>query len=89
MGGRGAPFREDPSNQDRLLTAGNKPVDLLGDVRSVFEEIYREPSFDGVLIGVSSRTDEPDWARELLAKFRVTNSRNNTMIATAAAMPFV
>ena len=78
MGGRGAPFHEDPSNKDRLLTAGNKPVELLGDVRSVFEEIYRESAFDGILIGVSSRTDEPDWARELLDKFRVTNGRSSS-----------
>ena len=74
MGGQGAPFREDPKNKGGLLTVGNQPVRLLGDVRAVFEEIYREPKFDNVLIGVSSRTDEPDWARELLDKFQVTTN---------------
>ncbi len=77
MGGQGAPFREDPKNKGRLLTVGNQPVQLLGDVRAVFDEIHREPKFYGVLIGVSSRTDEPDWARELLEKFKVSDKTSD------------
>ena len=78
MGGRGAPFREDPEDPNQLLTTGDQPVRLLGDVRAVFEEVHTSMD-SGVLIGVSSRTDEPDWARELLDKFKICN--NNVCLA--------
>ena len=71
MGGRGAPFKRDPHDPLNLLTCANEPVKLLGDVRSVFSTIYTEAEFEDILIGISSRTDEPDWARELLSKFKV------------------
>mmetsp|Transcript_9254 Transcript_9254/g.22994 ORF Transcript_9254/g.22994 Transcript_9254/m.22994 type:complete len:254 (-) Transcript_9254:98-859(-) len=72
MGGRGAPFREDPDSSDgSLLTVGDQPVKLLGDVKSLFRELHSGPQYSSVKIGVSSRTDEPDWARELLEKFLV------------------
>jgi magnesium-dependent phosphatase 1 len=73
MGGMGSPFREDPNDALNLLTSGNNPVRLLGDVRSVFLDIYTEPHLRDVQIGISSRTDEPDWARELLTKFKVVS----------------
>lgn len=74
MGGKGSPFREDPNNGSNLLTSGDQPVKLLGDVRSVFEEMHTQPCFGDAKIGISSRTDEPNWARELLEKFRVTTN---------------
>ncbi len=67
--GKGSPFRQDPKNPENLLTRGNEPVYLLGDVREVLSEIYNDERYKGVKIGISSRTDEPDWARELLSKF--------------------
>jgi magnesium-dependent phosphatase 1 len=81
MGGQGAPFREDPNHPSNLLTCGNRPVQLLGDVRSVFEEIYRQPWSKSVSIGISSRTDEPSWARELLEKFRITTNDDGKPIS--------
>lgn len=81
MGGKGAPFRDDPDcNEGGLLTVTNKPVKLLGDVRSVFREIRQDPAFDSVQIGVSSRTDKPDWARELLEKFTVVPGHNGERV---------
>lgn len=68
-GGRGAPFRSDPDNVGQLLTCGNEPVYLLGDVRQVMRQLHYESKWDNVLVGISSRTDEPTWARELLTKF--------------------
>ena len=68
----GSPFKKDPENIPDMLTCNNQPVRLLGDIRNIFEELYTQECFDGVKIGISSRTDEPDWARELLSKFEVT-----------------
>lgn len=67
-----APFTADG---DRMLTSGGQPVYLLGNVRGALRELFSwrrdDEEGDGVLVGISSRTDEPDWARELLSKFRV------------------
>jgi len=71
QGGRGSPFRRDPDDPLNLVTCGNEPVYLLADVRSVFQQIYRNPEFRSIKIGISSRTDEPTWARELLKKFPI------------------
>jgi magnesium-dependent phosphatase 1 len=46
-------------------------VQLLGDVRAVFRELHTNNSFRNVKVGISSRTDEPAWARELLTKFPI------------------
>eukprot|EP00429_Kryptoperidinium_foliaceum_P009402 CAMPEP_0176007290 /NCGR_PEP_ID=MMETSP0120_2-20121206/3157_1 /TAXON_ID=160619 /ORGANISM="Kryptoperidinium foliaceum, Strain CCMP 1326" /LENGTH=203 /DNA_ID=CAMNT_0017340047 /DNA_START=122 /DNA_END=733 /DNA_ORIENTATION=- len=71
MGNKGAPFR--PSEHDRnvLLTVGNEPVQLLKDVREVMKELFLDPQWKDVTVGISSRTDAPHWARELLTKFSV------------------
>lgn len=76
--GKGAPFRPDPKNPSDLLTVGNEPVYLLGDVRDVLSEIYNREDYKGIKIGISSRTDEPDWARELLSKFMIKSEKSET-----------
>ena len=70
-GGKGAPFRIDEENPDVLLTRGDETVYLLGDVREVMRELHLDEMWRGARVGISSRTDEPSWARELLTKFRV------------------
>lgn len=80
MSGKGSPFKKDPKSDLNLLTCDNKPVRLLGDVRSIFEDLYTLPYFEDVRIGISSRTDEPNWARELLAKFEVTENERGQPI---------
>mmetsp|Transcript_29903 Transcript_29903/g.45872 ORF Transcript_29903/g.45872 Transcript_29903/m.45872 type:complete len:288 (+) Transcript_29903:82-945(+) len=69
--GRGAPFQKDPNNVGQLLTCGNEPVYLLGNVRDVMKQLHYESKWDHVLVGISSRTDEPSWAGELLTKFEL------------------
>lgn len=69
QGGRGSPFSRDPSDPLNLLTSGNGPVYLLADIRSVFQHTCTNPVFQSIKFGISSRTDEPNWARELLRKF--------------------
>ena len=83
MGGQGAPFREDPNNSPNLLTSGGRPVKLLGDVRSVFEEMHTQSCYSDTKIGISSRTDEPNWARELLEKFRIATNENGKPVSLA------
>lgn len=69
MGARGSPFSRDPTDTLNLLTEGGESVKLLGDVRDVMQILYTQEEFNNVKIGISSRTDEPEWARELLQKF--------------------
>lgn len=73
-GGAGAPFAKsaDYENDGTLLTRAGEPVRLLMEVRTIFQEIYCDPSkWQNAQIGISSRTDQPDWARELLQKFTI------------------
>lgn len=73
-GGRGGPFTYSPdyATDGTLLTTGGEPVRLLGQVRDVMRELYCDKDTWGdVLVGISSRTDQPDWARELLTKFTI------------------
>jgi magnesium-dependent phosphatase 1 len=70
-GGAGAPFTPSSSDPNMLLTRKGEPVYLLGNVRQVVQELYLDPKWKDVKVGISSRTDQPDWARELLQKFQV------------------
>jgi magnesium-dependent phosphatase-1 len=71
QGGRGSPFSRDPDDPLNLVTCGNQPVHLLADIRSVFQQICTNPLYQSIQFGISSRTDEPNWARELLGKFLI------------------
>lgn len=71
QGGQGSPFSQDPKDPLNLLTCGQRPVKLLGDSRSVFQELYTNGLFRDTKVGISSRTDEPAWARELLTLFPI------------------
>lgn len=76
--GKGSPFRQDPQNPEDLLSVANEPVYLLGDVREVLTEIYNEDDYQEVKIGISSRTDEPNWAKELLSKFTIQSDKTGS-----------
>ena len=76
-----------------LLTCNGEPVYLLGDVADIFRELYtdsvwqqqQQPNDNNnnkVRVGISSRTDQPDWARELLRKFQITTTTTTTNEAT-------
>lgn len=73
--GGGAPFKADSSRPNNQLRDRNgTPVRMLGDVASVLAELHgRMKAGQAVLVGVASRSDEPDWARECLRKFIVTD----------------
>ncbi|GFH60451.1 hypothetical protein CTEN210_16927 [Chaetoceros tenuissimus] len=69
--GRGSPFSVNPKDPLNLLTCGRRPVSLLGDSRFIFRDLFIDERFQNVKVGISSRTDEPEWARELLTKFPI------------------
>lgn len=71
MGGQGSPFAVDDQDPSILRTSGGNPVKLLGNVRDVMYELQYDPKWWHTHVGISSRTDEPNWARELLEKFQI------------------
>ena len=85
-GGKGGPFTYSPdyANDGTLLTTGGEPVRLLGQVRDVMRELYCDKAtWEQTLVGISSRTDQPDWARELLQKFTITINKADEGNASA------
>ncbi len=69
--GGGAPFRV-VHKTNTLLDARGTSVRLLADVRECFAHLHTAMSEDEPLIAaIASRSDEPAWARECLAKFEV------------------
>lgn len=69
--GAGSPFRAIGDN--KMQSNSGTAVELLGDVANVLEELHSD--YPSVKVGISSRTDEPSWAMELLQKFQLPNSR--------------
>ncbi|KAG8469765.1 hypothetical protein KFE25_006220 [Diacronema lutheri] len=67
--GDSPPFSQ-TSDPGVLKTARGTPVRLLGETRSIFARLYAE----GRPVGVASRSDEPEWARECLRKFIVDDA---------------
>jgi magnesium-dependent phosphatase 1 len=68
-GGRGSPFTPDEKDSRIMRTVGGEKVRLLGQVREVMYELQYEEHWWETQVGISSKTDEPNWARELLDKF--------------------
>ena len=64
----GAPFTPDG---DAMLAQSGERVVLLGAAREVLREIRTTDDWSATKVAISSRTDEPAWAAELLDKFRV------------------
>ena len=67
--GGGAPFsvRSDGDLNDSRGTR----VHLLGDVRNILFALHNDPRWEGVVVAVASKTDEPEWAQECMRKFEV------------------
>ena len=80
MGGLGSPFTTDDQDPRILRTAGGSKVRLLGNVREIFHDLQYDEQWWNTLVGISSKTDQPEWARELLEKFIIfdTDSTNET-----------
>ena len=66
----GAPFEPDG---DAMLSQSGERVVLLGAARDILRQLRTTDDWSGTKVAISSRTDEPAWAAELLDKFRVDN----------------
>ena len=64
----GAPFTPDG---DAMLAQSGERVVLLGAAREILRELRMTDDWSATKVAISSRTDEPAWAAELLDKFRV------------------
>jgi len=47
---------------------------LLGNVAEIWGTLRSDPRFADTRIAIASCCDEPEWARELLTKFRISES---------------
>lgn len=63
----GAPFTPEG---DAMVAQSGERVVLLGAAREILREL-RSDKWSAIKVGISSRTDEPAWAAELLEKFKV------------------
>ena len=64
----GAPFEPDG---DAMLAQSGERVVLLGAARDILRQLRTTDDWSATKVAISSRTDEPAWAAELLDKFRV------------------
>lgn len=62
-----------------MLTTRDEPVKLFSGVRPAMREMYCNGvwSKTGTRVVISSRTDQPTWACEILRKFRVRKDEDN------------
>ncbi|KAL3914696.1 MAG: hypothetical protein SGILL_005997, partial [Bacillariaceae sp.] len=84
MGNSGSPFYPSKEDSNILISRKGHEVYLLGDVREIMRELYQDPTWQGIPVGISSRTDEPSWARELLEKFTVDKDSAGTATTTTS-----
>ena len=71
--GGGAPFTQESVEPNNTLKDNRGTVvRLLSDVAASFADLYRRmEAGEPLLVGIASRSDEPEWARECLRKFLV------------------
>ena len=71
--GGGAPFKQGATCPNNTLTdRSGTSVRLLADVAASWAECHRRiQAGQSLLVGIASRSDEPQWARECLRKFFV------------------
>lgn len=75
-----APFEFMNDNKTRMKSQLNSVVQLIGDVAELMDELvldYHHPTATATIIpllAISSRCDEPIWARELLSKMTLPRS---------------
>ena len=60
---------EQPYPGTTLTTPTYQRLELLGATRSILHQLYYDEDWMSTMIGISSRTDCPDWAMEAMDKF--------------------
>lgn len=72
--GNHAPFEQWGSDKTRMKSRLNTVVRLIGDVPQLLDEVAQSEEWQDTIFAISSCTDEPTWARELLGKFECPES---------------
>lgn len=76
----GAPFSNDPKDKipgTCLLSKKGHRVELLADTRQILYQLYSEEEWYPSRVGISSRTDPPEWAHHLIDQFSIYNKPLN------------
>lgn len=71
-GGGGAPFTY--KDVGKLIDKGKNEVYLMGKCQTIFEELHFNEKWKDSIFAFSSGCDEPNWARECIAKFKINDS---------------
>lgn len=71
----GSPFTVVDDGTKSLLTKNGKKVSLLGSTARILDELKTLTIWKETKIAWVSTTDEPDWAKECLRKFRTTPNK--------------
>jgi magnesium-dependent phosphatase-1 len=60
-----------------LVSAGGDRLTLLGTTREILYNLYYQEEWLPTLVGISSRTERPDWALEALSQFSIYSQENH------------
>lgn len=86
----GAPFtfnKRDEIPGTTLKSAGGvHTMELLGDTRSILNELFYSEVWYPTLVGISSRTHPPEWAKEILAKFMIYDTDDSSNMPSFTMM---
>ena len=86
--GQGPPFTLDPKSPKIVRTVNGQPIHLLGNVREILYELQYKEKWWNTIVGISSRTDEPNWARELMEKFIIGNENEKDGDSSSSEMMY-
>jgi magnesium-dependent phosphatase 1 len=79
--GGGSPFQPHAKRKDALLDKSGRTVALLGDARSIMQQLAFDPRWkqNKTIVGISSTCDEPAWARECMSKLFLDDANATPM----------
>jgi magnesium-dependent phosphatase-1 len=60
-----------------LVSAGGDRLTLLGTTREILYNLFYQEEWLPTLVGISSRTERPDWALEALSQFSIHSQENH------------
>lgn len=76
----GPPFAKNPEDTvpgTTLLSQKGQRIELLGATRRILYELYSNEEWYSSRVGISSRTDPPEWAHNLMEEFAVYGDNDN------------
>lgn len=83
MIGGGSPFRS--VKWDELADRHGERVRLLGVAGHVMKDLRHDPRWEHTVCALVSCTDEPDWAKECLNKFKLPDTEDSLVSSVDAS----